>query len=277
MVPAIEISLVLAAAFYLSVHIGLVTGIKRLDDSKTLVRPFISIIVAARNEEQHIDQLLQCLVHQSYSNNEIIIVNDRSTDKTAELIAAYQRHHSNIKRIDISHVPEDMPAKKNALRAGIESSRGDILCFTDADCFPPPHWIEELVKSFTPNTGLVAGYSPYLVPQDRTAHTGIIPSLFYQFIGYEEFRAAIWSAGSIGWNLGWLCTGRNLAYRRAVYDEVNGFERIKMSISGDDDLFLQVVRRQTSWKIKYLTSKKSFVPTVPPMSPINAGLITCCR
>jgi cellulose synthase/poly-beta-1,6-N-acetylglucosamine synthase-like glycosyltransferase len=122
-----------------------------------------------------------------------------------------------------------------------------------------------LVKCFTPDVGLVAGYSPYQIPYDKNFTSGIFNSIFFDFIAYEEFRAAIWSAGSIGWSIGWLCTGRNLAYRRRVYDEVHGFEKIKMSVSGDDDLFLQLVRRKTNWKIRYMRSSESFVPTVPPM------------
>jgi len=120
-----------------------------------------------------------------------------------------------------------MPAKKNALKAGIEASKGEILCFTDADCLPVSRWIEELVKSFKPNVGLVAGYSPYQIPNDEISKEGFFKKLFFKFIAYEEFRAAIWAAGSIGWEIGWLCTGRNLAYRRKVYDEVNGFEKLK--------------------------------------------------
>jgi biofilm PGA synthesis N-glycosyltransferase PgaC len=262
----IDLFLLFAAAFYLLVHIGLIVGIRKLDDSIGNEQPFVSIIVAARNEEKNICQLLQCLTHQTYSHYEIIIINDRSTDKTARLVADFQKDCSTITCIDITGLQDDMPAKKNALRAGIEASKGEILCFTDADCFPTTNWIEELVKSFKPTVGLVAGYSPYRIPNSQISKAAFFNKLFFNFIGYEEFRAAIWAAGSIGWNIGWLCTGRNLAYRRKVYDEVNGFEKIKMSISGDDDLFLQLVRRQTDWKINYIKTQESFVPTVPPMT-----------
>ena len=262
----IDLFLLLAAAFYLCIQIGLAAGLKRLDRTINNDRPFVSIIVAARNEEMNIYPLLQCLSRQTYSPYEIIIINDRSTDKTAQCIADFRKNCSNITCVDIESSHDDMPAKKNALRAGIEVSKGEILCFTDADCLPPSHWIEELVNSFTPNVGLVAGYSPYLFPKRTISSAGFLKKLFFKFIRYEEFRAAIWAAGSIGWNVGWLCTGRNLAYRRKVYDEVHGFEKIKMSISGDDDLFLQLVRKQSTWKIRYVTTPESFVPTAPPMN-----------
>jgi cellulose synthase/poly-beta-1,6-N-acetylglucosamine synthase-like glycosyltransferase len=259
----IEFVLLSAAVFYLIVHFGLTAGLKRLDHSQSDEMPFVSVIVAARNEEKNIRQLLQCLSHQTYSHYEIIVVNDRSTDNTADVITRYQKNSSTIKRIDITNLQGDMPAKKNALKAGIDASKGEILCFTDADCSPPPQWIEELVKSFKPNTGLVAGYSPYHFSFEHVPSIGILRKVLFKFIEYEEYRAAVWAAGSIGWNLGWLCTGRNLAYRRKVFDEVDGFDKIKMSISGDDDLFLQLVRKLTAWKINYVNSRESFIPTVP--------------
>jgi len=258
--------LLFSAAFYLVVHIGLITGLKRCRQSKSTFQPLVSVIVAARDEENTIGLLLDCLLKQAYTNLEIIIVNDRSTDRTADIIADFQSKNPAIKRIDITSVSNDMPAKKNALIAGIESSKGEILCFTDADCFPPPAWVQELVRQFEPEVGLVAGYSPYMIPVEKAVTNGILKNMLFKFIGYEEFRAAIWSSGAIGWNIGWLCTGRNLAYRRKVYDEVGGFEKIKQSISGDDDLFLQLVRKQTEWKIRYLKAKENFVPTLPPVS-----------
>jgi cellulose synthase/poly-beta-1,6-N-acetylglucosamine synthase-like glycosyltransferase len=256
--------LIPAAAFYLAVHTGLIIGLKRCKQTRSPLQPFVSVIVAARNEERTIGSVLECLSQQTYAHYELIIVNDRSTDNTAAIISDFQKKNPAIKRIDIAIVPSDMPAKKNALRAGIKASKGDIFCFTDADCFPPHSWLKELVEQFEPEVGLVAGYSPYTIPSNKTIMNGILEKLFFMFIAYEEFRAAIWSSGAIGWSLGWLCTGRNLAYRRKVYDEVGGFEKIKQSISGDDDLFLQLVRRQTNWKIRYRTTKESFVPTVPP-------------
>ena len=259
-----NIILLFAAAFYFLIQFGLAAGLKRLDHSVNNTRPFVSVIVAARNEENNIPQLLHCLSQQTYPNYEIIVINDRSTDKTSQLIDDFKKKYANITSIDITMVPDDMPAKKNALRAGIAGSKGEILCFTDADCLPNSAWIGELVKLFVPGVGLVAGYSPYQIPNAQISKQGLFKKLFFEFIRYEEYRAALWTAGSIGWNKGWLCTGRNLAYRRKVYDEVNGFEKIKMSISGDDDLFLQLVRRQTTWKITYIITPESFVRTNPP-------------
>jgi cellulose synthase/poly-beta-1,6-N-acetylglucosamine synthase-like glycosyltransferase len=254
--------LLLCGFFYAGVHCALMLGIFRLPFYLSHDKPFVSVIVAARNEEKNIDRLLNCLFAQDYNNFEIILVNDRSTDRTLEKANAFAGRSPKLKILTITEVPPDMPAKKNALASGIREAKGEILCFTDADSFPPPGWLRNIVLSFEPEIGLTAGFSPYEIPSG----SGGWKRLFYSFIAYEEFRAGIWAGGSIGWRLGWLCTGRNLAYRASVYKEAGGFESIKRSISGDDDLFLQHVRRTTRWKIHYLLNRESHVPTLPPQS-----------
>ena len=262
--PIIQMLLGLCVAFYAIVILGLVVGLRRLIVPGTTAQPFVSVVVAARNEERNIGKLLDCLTRQDYSQFEIIIVNDRSTDGTAAIIEQFQNVHRNLRRIDILSADPKMPSKKNALAKGIAESRGEILCFTDADCLPPPRWIADLVAMFDDRTGLVAGYSPYRARPDHCSKTSLLSRLLMNFTEYEEFKGAIWAAGAIGWHLGWLCTGRSLAYRRRVYEEVGGFEKIKQSVSGDDDLFLQLVRHETAWNVRYATAPTSFVPTFPP-------------
>jgi cellulose synthase/poly-beta-1,6-N-acetylglucosamine synthase-like glycosyltransferase len=260
----VQILLGLCVSFYALVIVGLVAGLRRLNAPKSDNRPFVSVIVAARNEENNIDNLLNCLTHQDYPHFEVIVVNDRSTDGTAELVAQFRSNHPNLLSISVLSPDSTMPAKKNALAQGIAGSRGEILCFTDADCLPPAGWITALIAAFDDSTGLVAGYSPYSARSDRQKKASLASRFLSAFTEYEEFKGAVWAAGSIGWRIGWLCTGRSLAYRRRVYDEVGGFEKIKQSVSGDDDLFLQLVRRETRWNIRYVTDPRSFVSTYPP-------------
>ena len=254
-------------AYYALVVLALIVGIRRLRHPGFEGKPLVSVIVAARNEETHIEGLLNCLVHQDYPKYEIIIVNDRSSDRTSLIVEQFQQQYPNIRRFDITSPSQDMPSKKHALAQGIAGSEGEILMFTDADCLPPSTWVSTIIQGFEPDVGLVAGYSPYSIQQQSLAsRQSLLASILNNFIQYEEFKGATWSAGSIGLNRGWLCTGRSLAYRRSVYNEVGGFENIKHSVSGDDDLFLQMVRRNTAWKMRYVTSPGSYVPTYPPLS-----------
>ncbi|HTP78986.1 MAG TPA: glycosyltransferase [Bacteroidota bacterium] len=265
-IPAI---LIVCALYYSAVQTSLLLGLRNLPPGKMKNRPSVSVIVAARNEERTIGRLLDALSGQTFRPHEIIIADDRSDDRTARIVSDHQKQDGRIHVCTITDVPEGISPKKNALKTAIDSSSGEILCFTDADCLPGPRWVESLVAMFDETTGLVAGYSPYdrqLQPKWSlwTGLRTIWKELFLGFVEYEELKGAVWSAGSIGLRHGWLCTGRNLAYRRAVYDEVGGFESIKRSLSGDDDLFLQQVRRRTKWGIAYCVSPDSFVRTAPP-------------
>jgi cellulose synthase/poly-beta-1,6-N-acetylglucosamine synthase-like glycosyltransferase len=264
--PELLIILGFLTAFYAAVMLGLLAGMRRLRYAASQSKLRVSVVVAARNEERNIESLLDHLIQQDYPDFEVIIVNDRSTDGTQSILQKYHLKHSNVRFVDIESVPPEMPPKKHALAQGIALSSGEILCFTDADCQPPPGWISSLVSLFDRETGLVAGYSPYSARSPQRDEQSTATQWLLRFIEYEEFKGAAWTAGSIGLNMAWLCTGRSLAYRRSVFDEVGGFEKIKHSISGDDDLFLQLVRRQTRWKIRYATDPASFVPTIPPAS-----------
>ncbi|MCX6135761.1 MAG: glycosyltransferase [Ignavibacteriales bacterium] len=260
----IQILLGISTLFYAVVVIGLLAGIRRLHYHPSQSKPHVSVIVAARNEEENIGFLLDHLVRQDYPDFEVIIVNDRSTDQSTSIVERFQQQYPFVRLINVDSVPYDMPPKKNALAQGVASSKGEILCFTDADCFPPPQWVSSIVAAFDHETGLVAGYSPYSAPLTTNGTRSQGALWLRKFIEYEEFKGATWAAGAIGMKKAWLCTGRSLAYRRVVYDELGGFERIKRSVSGDDDLFLQLVRLHTSWKIRYATNPASFVPTMPP-------------
>ncbi|MCK9409001.1 MAG: glycosyltransferase, partial [Bacteroidetes bacterium] len=247
--------LIVLSAVYVVFHSFLWRGINRLFHPKfTGSEHWLSVIVAARNEEQNIGALLESLVQQEYPADhfEIIVTNDRSTDATASIVSSFQQKYPNIRLINIRENASDMPHKKNALSAAIALARNDILVCTDADCIAPTRWLQTVSEYFTDDVGIVAGYSPY--------HNGQAGS----FLRYEELKNSVIAAAAVGAGVPFMCTGRNFAYRMQVFHEVGGFEKIKHSISGDDDLFLQLVSKETKWNIRYITSSDCAVRTSPP-------------
>ena len=89
---------------------------------------FASIVVACRNEQKNLPNLLDCLATQNYSDDlfEVIIVNDNSTDKTYEIASGFKRI-TNI--LTLNNKGE---GKKQALRTGIKAARGNLIITTDA-------------------------------------------------------------------------------------------------------------------------------------------------
>jgi cellulose synthase/poly-beta-1,6-N-acetylglucosamine synthase-like glycosyltransferase len=249
---------------YATIHFLIFRGLRRLSYPTNSELLAVSIIVAARNEEESIGRCLHALVKQNYPKDlyEIIVVNDRSTDATAEIVMSMRKKFPFIKLIGIERVSADLPPKKFALDEGIRNAKHDVLVFTDADSYPPQQWLREVVKAFTPHVGVVAGYSPF----EWKATDSFEHRWGDRFLRYEELKNTIGAAAAIGMNNAYMCTGRNFAYRRAVFNEVGGFDKIKRSLSGDDDLFIQVVQRTTSWQIRYMTTVDSVVVTEPPVT-----------
>ena len=253
----ILICLFVFGLFYLMIGVLLFRGIHRLHTGKAAGSPRVSIVLAARNEEENIGACLDTLLSQTYPENkiEIIVVNDRSEDRTAEQIQNRMQKHPNIKRIDIETLHPDMAPKKFALQQGIAKAQGEIIFTTDADCRPQPQWIASMLPYFEPDVALVAGYSPL------TAEAS--PSLLHTFISLESLGLASVMAGSIGAGFPLTCSGRNLAYRKSVFEEIGGFEKIGHFVSGDDDLFLHLITQRTGYQVRFASDPASVVPSRP--------------
>lgn len=244
------------------IHALIIKGLRRLSYPVNTELQSVSVIVAARNEEESIGRCLHALAKQNYPKDmyEIIVVNDRSTDGTADIVMNMRAKFPFIRLIGIERVSNGLPPKKNALDEGIRSAKHDLLLFTDADSYPSPQWLREVVKAFTPEVGVVAGYSPF----EWKATASFAHRWGDRFLRYEELKNTIGAAAGVGLDSAYMCTGRNFAYRRRVFEQVGGFNKIRQSVSGDDDLFIQLVQRETDWEIRYMTTPESVVVTEPP-------------
>lgn len=213
----------------------------------------VTIIVAMRNEIKNVLPCLEALINQDYPENlmEILIVDDSSTDGTSEILAEYQTKHAYLNVLQSKIKSAEVSRKKVALAKAISNSSGEIILLTDADCVPPPNWIRTMLSCFEPEVGLVAGFSPLVDPSG---------SLMGKLLLLDSMANGIVAASTISLGGAVTCTGRNMAYRRQVYDELSGFKKIMQSVSGDDDLFLQLVHKETEWKIRFSPDEDSFVP-----------------
>tara|TARA_Y100001970_G_scaffold21701_1_gene24827 strand:- start:14 stop:1132 length:1119 start_codon:yes stop_codon:yes gene_type:complete len=218
---------------------------------------YISIIVAARNEENNIQNLLDSLLNQSLSHNnyEIIIVNDRSTDNTKEIIKQSCKKYKNIKLINISQTPENWTGKKWALYNGIKKSKGEICVQTDADCIAKKRWLELLTEHFhDPSIGFVSSLTPLIGGNN----------LFEKLLCLDSIVQDGLSACILGKGLILSCTARSMAYRKSFFYAAGGYNEIKNIISGDDDLMLHKLVYYTGCKTKYVINKDANISSEPP-------------
>ncbi len=97
--------------------------------------PKVSVVVAAKDEEADIKACVTSLLNQDYPNFELIVVDDRSCDRTPEILAKIRRAFGGrMQVIRVGAVRDGWFGKNNAMREGVSASTGDWLLFTDADC-----------------------------------------------------------------------------------------------------------------------------------------------
>ncbi len=252
---------VACTAFYAAVTLFLLAGVLRTRRRNLAGRehmPTVSVVVTAHNEATKIRTCLQAILKQDYPGHllEMVIVDDRSNDGTAEIIKEMAESNPAVQLVEIRQEAAVASPKKFALSQGIDRASGEIIFTTDADCQPPPQWIARMAPLFDDQTGIAIGLAPF-----HPLRHGLNRVLLL-----DNFASAFVAAGASGWNIGVTCTGRNLAYRKSVYEQVDGFVPIQHSLSGDDDLFLQLVRKRTDWRIACSLDAETAVPSHAPAS-----------
>jgi len=253
--------LLLLTFFYFIILLWLGIGLQRLKKmpkSPNHGFPTVALVVCARNEEQRLPRLLQALARQDYPADrlEICLVDDRSTDCTGELIAAFAAAYDNVIPLRIDDTLANFAPKKRAIDTAIRRTTGEIILLTDADAEPGPLWIQEMARVFTPEVVMVCGYSPYA---PRT-------TFWQKILALEYFSHAAVAAGGSGHGRPLTCTGSNMAYRRGAYFRIEGFDGIAHWISGDDDLLLHKMCAARIGKIHYVAHPATHAPVRPPNS-----------
>jgi len=221
-------------------------------------QPFTTVLIAARNEEATLPNLINALLNQTYLSElyEIIVINDGSSDRTSEIINELASKDPRIRLVNVQGIEKGLTAKKNALHQGIKHSRGEIILSIDADCHVLPTWIETIISYFTPDTGMVIGFSQLGLKNEKRP---IFEKL--QALDFLSLMAA--AQGSSNFQYPLAASGQNLAYRRKTFEEAGGFSEIGHRVSGDDVLLLQIIRKKTSWKIRFAPSEDCFNSSEP--------------
>jgi cellulose synthase/poly-beta-1,6-N-acetylglucosamine synthase-like glycosyltransferase len=246
--------IIIVSGIYLILHIILFEGFRisaKLSYDNNY-RPFVSVIIAARNEEVNIAKCLESLKKLTYPRNlfEIIIINDRSTDKTREIILRAIEGYGNFSLLDSSdNISSSFPGKANAVDCGIKESRGEIILMTDADCIVPVNWIEETVKYYKNGTGMVCGYTRINGENGFFAKIQSVDWLYLLTI----------AIGSSGFNRTLSCIGNNLSFRKKAYESTGGYEKIKYSVT--EDLALMKAIRKKGYIIRYPVNPMAAVIT----------------
>lgn len=217
----------------------------------------ISVIIPARNEALNLPVLLQSILAQSYPAHlfEVIVIDDFSTDRTAEIISAYS--NTNIKLLSLKdYEPDDKlnSYKKRAIETGINKSQGSLIVTTDADCYLPQNWLTTIAAFYEKN-------NPVFIAAPVAINNSISFIEIFQALDFMTLQGI--TGASVYKKFHSMCNGANMAYEKKVFYEVDGFKGIDAIASGDDMLLMHKIFKCYPQKVLFLKSPDAIAETQP--------------
>lgn len=217
-----------------------------------------SIVIPARNEEENIGNVLGDLLKQNFPSElfEVIVVDDFSEDRTAEIVSSFQPDQVRLIRLRefLSGEESVFSYKKKALEVGIGNANGDLIITTDADCRMNSHWLRTMVNFY----------------EDRQCHMVVAPvlieegkSFFSKFQSLDLIGLIGITGATLHLNFPTMCNGANLAFTKNSFYEVNGYEGISGKTSGDDMLLMHKIARQWNGGVVFLKNPHATILTKP--------------
>jgi cellulose synthase/poly-beta-1,6-N-acetylglucosamine synthase-like glycosyltransferase len=234
--------------------------------------PRVSVVVPVHNEEARLPALLEDLAAQDYGGAEIILVDDRSEDGTAALLARFARGRDHVRVLRLEENPGPNH-KQYALGRALETAEGELFLFTDADCRLSPGWIGAMVKRMEdPRTGAVIGP---VFRQPRTGERkgeGRGPAggregesrprgnFLRNYQIYDHAVRFVYLAGAVGLGAAGGGFGNNLILRRAALDKAGGYAAVPPSPT-EDAALISLIRSSTAYQVRSALGRGAHVFT----------------
>lgn len=192
--------------------------------------PSVSVIVPARNEERHLEEALSSLLNLDYPSYELVVLNDRSTDRTGEILTRMAQNHPQLRVTHITELPSGWLGKNHALAQGANASSGQLLLFTDADIVMAPDTLRRTVAY------LQSQHLDHLAVLPEIQTPSLALSLFMNaFSIYFALYARPWQASNPN-NSAFIGIGAFNLMRRSVYEHIGTHQAI--ALRPDDDMKL---------------------------------------
>ncbi len=207
-----------------------------------------SIIVAAKDEAENIENLISALSNMNYpkENYEVIIVDDNSKDETFEFSENLVNELDNF--LVVKAVNKIYDGKRGALDYGISLSNYSNILITDADCVPETDLLLNHSKKINAGCDFTFGNAPYYQTK----------KLVNKVSCYENFRNSLLANSAANFGLHYTASARNFSFKKDAFENIGGYKNTIQTISGDDDLLLREAVKK-GLKVCTLTSQGSSV------------------
>ena len=206
------------------------TYLKNVSVSGDFTEPRVVIIIAVRNEEEHLSQALQSVTQLQYSRYRIMVINDRSTDKTAEILQGFEAAYPHLDVITINELPQGWLGKNHALYTGYKNSSEEWMLFADADVAFEPSTLQKAMQYC-----LQKNLDHLTVLPDVQSRSQILNSMMASFLILLEMRQRPWAARNPNSNAS-LGVGAFNLVKRTAYEKAGTHTAI--ALRPDDDLQL---------------------------------------
>jgi len=192
--------------------------------------PRVSIIVPARNEEDHVGESLTRLLQLDYRNYEVIAIDDRSIDDTGEImnrVASRPEAQGRLKVIHITSLPSGWMGKVHAMWKGAKESSGEWLLFTDADVLFRPGSLRRALA---------------YADLERADHVVLLPRMIMHSLGETmmvAFFQSLFVFGHRPWKVAdprtkdHMGVGAFNLIRRSVYEAIGTYEALRLEVLDD--------------------------------------------
>jgi len=188
--------------------------------SEDALAPSVTIVVPVYNAARTIAPCVEACLAQDYPGVEVIVVDDGSTDDTANIVRRYP----------VRYLRQENAGPASARNRGWRAATGKIVCFTDSDCVPAPDWVSRLVDEYT--SGEIAGVGgTYDIANDNNLLAACVHEEIVQ--RHLKMPRGVNYLGAF-----------NVSYRRTVLEEAGGFDESYRIASGEDnDLAYRIIER----------------------------------
>lgn len=210
--------------------------------------PTISLIVPAYNEEEGIEGTLNCLVNLDYpkGKKKIIVVNDGSTDKTAELVKKFIKKHPEVKLIDKKN-----SGKADSINQALKTIDTELMAVTDADSFPEKDCLLKMVGYFEQEQNVAAVTSRVLIKNKKN----ILEK--WQDLDYTVIA---WSRKVLDYiDSVYVTNGPLSIYRTKVVKDVGGFDT--KNLTEDIEITWRLLSKGYQTKMAYGAKVYTTVPS----------------
>ncbi len=204
--------------------------------------PQVSIVIVARNKDHYLRQNLPAILQQKYGTYEVIVVNDHSSDETADTLMVMKTRFPHLKFVSLDSVVTNIKGSRFPLSLGIRSASYEHILVTEPSCYPASEeWLQMMASHFTTKKNIVLGFSTY-----EKKGNFLSAMRRYDIVHYavQYFAYALAKKPYTG-------SGKNMAYSKNLFFHSNAFNAHSTLAYGANELFANKVVKKNNTALEF--------------------------